>query len=559
MERLFTKMFAFVAILSLSFSLSAQEVMTFNVNSPVSIEGDYPVGIPGASFITHLEPGESITGDLVWAFGLVDSLVCDTVINADEVAGNFSLVRRGDCFFMDKVWHSQTAGATATVICNNNPGEGVIPFASGGDFEGLDTIPSAFLSYETCELIAEVLAAGETVNVTIAVPEFYSAIGAYSYHTPESQIIPLDAMGVNLVNSTSDMLPATVTVTITEPDGDVVVLEESADLMPAQDSAFVFDAYTPDGGKGTYEMVFTNSFTDDSFELPFVITDFTFAPDNGMILDGTGPSDDDFVNTFGLRYQTGSLVITGEDPAVATFATFGLENAAAIFTGDPTADIFSFVLYDGDQDDDDVIDLTASFEEDLNAVAIGTYVLTGEEGENELITIPLESLTGDAIELIADQPYYITVNYDGANAGTGIAPQLTSTQDTPYPIGLTTPLLLDQLYTGWAGRTIVTRLHLDGFGVSKTNDLSPLDDSKLTLAPNPAKDFTTITFELDEVADEVFVGILDFNGKLVKEYRYENVLNETFNYDVTDLAAGTYFFSIVTPEGYKPAKFVVVK
>jgi hypothetical protein len=56
---------------------------------------------------------------------------CGPIINVAEVAGKIAFVRRGDCFFDDKVFAAQQAGAIAVVIANNVTNPGVI--IAGGD------------------------------------------------------------------------------------------------------------------------------------------------------------------------------------------------------------------------------------------------------------------------------------------------------------------------------------------------------------------------------------------------------------------------------------------
>ena len=47
---------------------------------------------------------------------------CDTINNADALAGKIALIDRGTCFFADKVRAAQNAGAVAVIVVNNVPG-----------------------------------------------------------------------------------------------------------------------------------------------------------------------------------------------------------------------------------------------------------------------------------------------------------------------------------------------------------------------------------------------------------------------------------------------------
>ncbi len=77
---------------------------------------------------------------------------CDNIVNGDQLMGRIAMIDRKDCDFSFKVHNAQEAGAIACVICNNNPGEGLVNM-SGGENAGLVTIPSIFLSKEDCDKI----------------------------------------------------------------------------------------------------------------------------------------------------------------------------------------------------------------------------------------------------------------------------------------------------------------------------------------------------------------------------------------------------------------------
>jgi hypothetical protein len=55
------------------------------------------------------------------------------------------------------------------------------------------------------------------------------------------------------------------------------------------------------------------------------------------------------------------------------------------------------------------------------------------------------------------------------------------------------------------------------------------------------------------------VRILDFDGRLLRIQQFENVQNERLTFDVNDLAVGTYFLSVSTPEGFRSKKFQVIR
>ncbi len=566
-------LFAFLFSVSLMHAQTLE--VTFSVTSPDNIARGYEIGLGGTDFGFQFANGDNFTADLVWGYAYTDStqvaqdsLMCPfgPVANPDELAGNIALIRRGACFFSDKVYQAQNAGAIGAVICNNTPGDGTINMGAGGDFAGLDTIPVVSLSFEDCAILADAIAAGETVSVEInaEIATFLEPVSAYSYHTPQSQIIPLDAMSVNLANAGEEEVEAMATATITEPSGNVVEIMASALLAPSSDTTLFFEAYTPSGEVGTYNVEFTSNMSDDVLSQPFAITEHTFAPDNGNILGGVGPSDDAFINSYNLTYNSGSLSYMGADGGAATYATFGLANAEALYTGDAASDLVSVVVYQGDADGDGIVDLTNTFD-DLIPVAIGEYTIQGTEGADQLLDVPLLALDGSPmVNLEANMPYYTTIQYSGLIAGTGVAPQFLGTSAPNYPSiianqGLTTPLFLDALYSGWTGLALVTRLQMDGYAPVDVSTNEVLESAKLSVTPNPATDFVNVEFNLEEQSDNVRIRLLNIEGRLMQSIELNKVTSYNYQLNVQDLVAGTYILSITTPEGSRAEKLIITK
>ena len=556
---LFACMFFMVAM------ATAQENLELYVNSPAALAGQYEVGPPADDFGGNLAPGESITGDLAMVMDTIvgnDTLSqqgCFSLVNGAEVTGKIALIRRGSCFFSDKVWNAQEAGAIGAIICNSNPGEGVITMGSGGDYAGLATIPSGFMSYEDCELLIQELGAGGSASITMTVPAFYGNIAAYSYHTPVEQIVPLDQIQVNLVNSSGmDQTDVTVSVDITDPNSNTTTLTTTiADFPAGLDSLVTFDEYVPtEDLTGEYTAIFTNSLTSDVLSSGFVITDMMWAPDNGVIDGAAGPSDEQFALADSYKYHAGSLCLPGSQGAFATHVSFGISNGADVFLGDPAFDFISVILYDADANEDNTLDwaATGAAFDDLSAVGLGNYPLTGTEtADDPLIMVPLLEIASGAgvVSMKPDGAYYASIQYDGQAGLATVAPAFVTTDDVPYLNFPTTPIFIDVLYTGWAGEIVVCRLHTDpSLIVDNVEDITMLDEDKISISPNPASDFVNLQLDLVDVADQVRVDIINYDGKIVETRVFDNVQNNNFEFNVSDFPAGHYFFSVKTPEGY---------
>jgi extracellular elastinolytic metalloproteinase len=137
------------------------------VTSPSSIANDYEAGL--ADFGAKLT-ATPITGTLVIAKDLSSNptFACNKVQNASEVQGKIAIVDRGGCFFNNKVYNAQLAGAIAVIVVNfesgvNNMGVGDAAVAAKV------TIPAVSVSKETGEILKNALKKGD-VTVSLAIP-----------------------------------------------------------------------------------------------------------------------------------------------------------------------------------------------------------------------------------------------------------------------------------------------------------------------------------------------------------------------------------------------------
>lgn len=88
---------------------------------------------------------------------------CEVIKNTAEINGNIALIRRGTCFFSEKVFNAQQFGAVAVIICNNADNE-IINMAGAAN-ANLVSIPAYFISKEDCAPIEKALKDGEEVSV----------------------------------------------------------------------------------------------------------------------------------------------------------------------------------------------------------------------------------------------------------------------------------------------------------------------------------------------------------------------------------------------------------
>lgn len=559
MKRTFTQMLSLVLV-ALAFQTATAQDQIFEVNSPPDLaDVFYEFGQAGApDWGGALGVGESLTGDLAYvqadttAGDLAGDLPgegCVMLNNADDIAGKIAVVDRGSCFFSDKVWYAQEAGAIAVVICNNQPGAGVINMGTGGDFAGLDTIPTGMINFEVCGALKDALADGETISATFSVQEFLGLTTAYTYMTPQANIVPLEQIGVQLYNATPDTVEATITWDIEEPSGNVTTL--TLETGVAQDPViFISDeSYTP-SEIGTYVVTASNSLNEFVLVDSFEITQSTFAIDRGEVTGDVGPSNELFATDYNFTYDYGYVMRTGDNPLDLMTLEFGLGNWSEIQSNGPVD--FSIVVYNADPDGDGLppnADNPLNSYDDLgDPITFTIYSSTGNEVDGETVFAEFLPTT-----LEAGGMYYVVVQYNGVAADNGVAPQYLIGGNVEY-IGFNTLLFLNngQFFSGWSGgaRPI---LRVNPIILSIENEL-PV--TALEVSPNPVSTELNLNLDLDAVSGKVQFQIVDMAARLVLNQTVENVQSGTFSFDTSNYTAGTYLLRVVTDEGASISKFI---
>lgn len=548
------QIFAIVFIGTFSLQLQSQtdgQGLDFLISSPSEIAGSY-------SWRGAVDFGSEITSDfcaqLVWAENGAETLACDPLSSDTDLSGKIALIRRGECDFSQKVYNAQLKGAEAVVIVNHNVSGDINELVGmlGGANSELITIPSFFVSYATGMTIIPFLDEGGVVEVCIAFRTFYSEFGPYSYTTPQSQIVPLENLAVTIVNrSLNDKTGVESRLEITDPNGIMTELTSIDDLPRNTEVRIGFDLYLPEA-KGVYSMKFISGNDGREITRTFEISDYTWAVDDGVPIGSRGPDVEQFTSA-NFFFQHANLVLAGSD-GIATHVTFGLGNGGDLFVDDPSADIILIALYNADSDEDGQIDNFESFDELGDPLEIGFYEIQGTEVFDNLVTIPLDS----PVSLEEGGIYFVSIAYDGLDAGTGIGPKFSASSNVDYPGIQTTPLQLGQLYGGWDGvTTLITRLHLEGF-VSSTKDFEFLGEDKLKILSNPVINNKLIfKLSLNDPSERIDIMFRNLEGKLIQHLNYKNIKDISESINVTGLPSGTYFLNVNTEEGFRSEKVII--
>ncbi|KAL1503384.1 hypothetical protein AB1Y20_011435 [Prymnesium parvum] len=151
-----------------------------------------------------------------------------------NLSGKIALIGRGTCFFIEKTFRAQAAGAVAVIIVNSGEGTvGMMP-PPGSDLPSQITIPTVMISHQDGVDITATLSAGHTVMATLHNPR-----------TKPVQLvdgIPQDAVGTLnefvyftfRAPSLADGAPAEVTFSLTPHSGEADIYITADGTPPSQ-------------------------------------------------------------------------------------------------------------------------------------------------------------------------------------------------------------------------------------------------------------------------------------------------------------------------------------
>ncbi len=339
--------------------------------------------------------------------------------------------------------------------------------------------------------------------------------------------------------------------------------------------------FTPPGGAGssytaTYSVTFdgtdeNNANDMQSFE--FEISDTTFAKDRGVtraIIPAASNWDD--TEEYSWAYGNVFYVPNG-DGYFARTITFGVSNADEIVDR-----ILNIRFYEWDD-----ADASGAAETEEERILLGTanYLVQGTEAIDDLITLPLNDPTN--ITQFANIPlengkYYVAMIESKTN--NQVATGLAATDEYDYSAmifrtgELGDPRYADMIAVDanfesdtWDvngfGNDVVPVVRFS-IGTEPITEMVNTEDplaaaNKIELTPNPASDFLTLNVDLVNMQDNVQIRIMDVAGRVIMEQNYDNVQLNSYDIDLSRMAAGSYFLNFITEEGNRTERFVITK
>ncbi len=256
-----------------------------------------------------------------------------------------------------------------------------------------------------------------------------------------------------------------------------------------------------------------------------------------------------------LYARTVSFALLGEDP---------INNTSV---AGETVQVRLYKWEDSDGDGD----IQSSERTILGVVA---YTIQGTETQDDVITMPITSLTGDPIALESNTQYLVIIEYEtttqtaiwfGASDDFDYGAMNYRSEQLGAPryagaLGIAASLT-DETYStlGFGFDFVpVVRLSVGDALTVGTNDLLS-ENNKLTVFPNPVSDKVNLSMDLSRAFDRITLSLMDANGKILEVRNLQNVQQAVETFDVSTLPAGSYILQLNSTEGSRSLPFQVVK
>jgi len=363
---------------------------------------------------------------------------------------------------------------------------------------------------------------------------------------------------------------------ITDPAGSTTTIDTLLSALPPSTDAYINTlsaSYTP-ALVGEYTVRFYNNGAGMTNYVEGIDEEFrTFSvTDDVLSNDATGAATMPYMIEGNWAY---GIIFPAIAATEAVSASFVLANPAELLN-----ETINIILHPLDPNNDGNIDEDGDFafggiiSDDipiLDVAGYQSYTITADDAPGDLITVDLVDLNGmtSIVEGTPEnpRPYLLLIEHITSSVNMSLA---VTEDDTFSPFtsitnadGSVTPLYGSMFRSGdesWQFNFGEAPPVMQINTAPLTNvPLPQLDDSQVTLAPNPASETVNLTLELNEVAKTVQIHLLDLMGRAIQREVHNNVKDQTFTMNLSQLNAGTYFVNIITDEGRKTVRLAVGK
>ncbi len=325
------------------------------------------------------------------------------------------------------------------------------------------------------------------------------------------------------------------------------------------------DAYAATYAITSNEVDFDDSNNELSFE--FIVTDSTWAKELGQTRivvpaasNWTAPEPHTWA--YGNHYATPDL---GSAEFYATSISFAID--ATQGAGEAAGQTPLLVLYQwtDTNNDGNVQDIERSF------LAFGSYLVEGTETEDDIITVPFE----EPVLLESNTHYIAMLEYTAPDDQIDLWLGASEAYNYNAMIFLNGPDILGRprfgsmlaigdlstaefSSTGFGTDIVpIVRLNVSGDPVGTKDPLA--GNNVIDVYPNPVQDILNVNFDLEETAQNLSIRIMDVTGKVVMERQYSQVKKNNIEFNVKQLAAGTYNVQLTSENGTTSRRFIVAK
>lgn len=366
---------------------------------------------------------------------------------------------------------------------------------------------------------------------------------------PANQLYPDMYLAASTTNEgVAAQTDVTVDVDIFD-ENSALVYEFSSDPEASVASGDMFDWETFEAvtfTSGLYDATFTvtsaeevdgDEFDDNVSERKFEITDDMYS------LDAIGVDDASLLASIGTNSFTGAedgfMVLVYYDLIMDENPVYGAEFLLSSATV-PGGSIFIHVLDTADVFNDVV---------DNPLVSTDEYFITQDDVDAGVVRLYFD----DAAMLEANA-YYVAIEMYSENGEFDM--RVLDDLTTPQP-GISSMIYIPgaQVYSN-SNAAALRMLTAAANSVEEIENVAVLSQN----VPNPAKEFTTVSFDLLSNQD-VTVRLTDMLGKVVVEEKLGNLMPgaHQYTFELSGLQAGTYHYSVITDNGSLTKSMSVIK